>query len=342
MRQTRCTRLAGAIAVASLFAAGGDEAYGQSSGAPNSQPNPYRLIENPLTLPAGREMGWVMGVEIDRNGDVWLYDTCGAGLQDCIGSTEPPVLRFDRSGNFLTSFGGGMFAHPHGLYIDHDGNVWVIDGFGGNVPQTETGHQVFKFTPEGELLMTLGTAGVKGRGPNTFNTASDVLVAPNGDIFVADGHGGDMNDRIVKFSPDGTFLMDWGTKGDGPGQFENTHSLAMGSQGRLFVGDRGNNRIQIFDQDGTFLDEWRQFGSPSEIFIDTNDVIYVADSTSSEESNPGFERGIYIGNAADGTVTVFIPDAEPDLAQELVVVDPDGTIYTGYTVGRAVKKYVKE
>ena len=234
-----------------------------------------------------------MGVEVDRNSrDVWLFDTCGGGLQDCIGSTVPPIVRFDASGRFVTSFGAGMFAHPHGLYIDSDGNIWAIDGFGGNVPQADQGHQIFKFSPDGKVLMTLGTAGVKGDGPDTFNTPSDVLVAPNGDIFVADGHGGAMNDRIVKFTREGTFVKAWGTKGSGPGEFNNTHSLAMDSQGRLFVGDRGNLRIQIFDQDGQFLEEWRQFGVPSEVFIDENDVIYVADSISNEERNPGWTRGI--------------------------------------------------
>ena len=302
----------------------------------------YRMIENPLVLPEGREMGWVMGIDVDRDrGDVWLFDTCGADLQDCIGSTVDPILRFDASGRFVAGFGAGMFAHPHGLYIDPDGNIWALDGYGGDVPQAEQGHQVFKFSPDGTLLLTLGTAGVAGAGTDTFYTPSDVLVAPNGDIFVADGHGGDMNDRIVKFRGDGTFVTDWGTKGSAPGEFDNTHSLAMDSAGRLFVGDRGNRRIQIFDQDGQFLEEWTQFGSPSEVFIDEHDMIYVADSTSSEDT-PGFARGIWIGNAADGSVVDFIPDPDPNGSQELVVATPDGTLFGGLTVGRAVRKFVRE
>ena len=343
MWQQGRVRLAQVIVVA-VFAVYAHGAYAQvGSQAPNAQPNPYRTIENPLTLPEGREMGWVMGVEVDRNsGDVWLFDTCGGALQDCTTSTVPPIVRFDASGRFITSFGSGMFAHPHGLYIDGEGNIWAIDGYGGNTPPDPRGHQVLKFSPDGRLLMTLGTAGVKGDGPDTFNTPSDVLVAPNGDIFVADGHGGDMNDRIVKFTREGTFIKAWGTKGSGPGEFNNTHSLAMDSQGRLFVGDRANLRIQIFDQDGQFLDEWRQFGAPSEVFIDENDVIYVADSISGERTNPGCKRGIRIGNAKDGTVTAFIPDPDPNGSEELVVAAPDGTLYSGLTIGRAVRKYVKE
>jgi hypothetical protein len=342
MLQTRCARFVGSVALATLVATGGHDVDAQ--GAPNSQPNPYQQpIEEPLALPDGREMGWVMGVEVDRTGNVWILDTCGGGFQDCVGSTEPLVLKFDASGSFVSSFGGGMVVHPHGLYIDDDGYVWVLDGFGGNAEQTDQGHQVHKFSPEGELLMSLGTAGVRGDGPATFNTPSDVLVAPNGDIFVADGHGGDdMNDRIVRFTADGTFAAAWGTKGSGPGQFGSTHSLAMDSQGRLFVGDRGNNRIQIFDQEGMFLDEWRQFGSPSELFIDEDDELYVADSTSNESNNPGYDRGIRIGSARDGTVASFVPDPEPGGAQELVVVAPDGAMYTGYTLGRSVKKYIEK
>ncbi|MBM3778510.1 MAG: hypothetical protein FJW23_09765 [Acidimicrobiia bacterium] len=296
-------------------------------------------------MPAGRQMGWVMGLDVDRNGrDIWLFDTCGGGLQACMTSkTVDPVLRFDPSGKLLSSFGAGMFVHPHGLYVDPEGNIWIVDGYGGNVPDTPQGHQVFKFSPEGKLLLTLGTAGVKGNGPNAFNTPSDVVVGRNGDIFVADGHGGDMNDRIVKFSKDGKFIKAWGTKGKGPGQFDNTHSLAIDSQGRLFVGDRTNLRIQIFDQEGKFLEEWKQFGAPSEIFIDRNDTIYVADSISNPKSNPGWKRGIRIGSARDGRVTAFVPEeSEPNQNQELVVVDANGSLWGGFTSGAMVHKYPRK
>ena len=104
-----------------------------------------------------------------------------------------------------------------------------------------------------------------------------VLIAPNGDVFVADGHGGNTNARIVKFSPDGKFIKAWGKKGSAPGGFDTPHTLAMDSQGRLFVGDRQNNRIQIFDQDGNFIDQLFQFSRPSGVFIDAGDTIYVAD-----------------------------------------------------------------
>ena len=153
---------------------------------------------------------------------------------------------------------------------------------------------MFKFSPDGKVLLTLGKAGVAGSGPDEFNAPSAVVTAPNGDIFVADGHGGNTNARIVKFAKDGKFIKTWGKKGSGPGEFDTPHALAFDSQGRLFVGDRSNNRIQIFDQDGKFLDEWTQFSRPSGIFIDKNDIIYVADSESGirAKNHDGWKRGI--------------------------------------------------
>jgi streptogramin lyase len=198
--------------------------------------------------------------------------------------------------------------------------------------------------------MTLGKAGVVGDGPDTFNSPSDVLIAPNGDIFVADGHGGDTNARIVKFSSDGKFIKSWGKKGAGPGEFNVPHRLAMDSQARLFVADRANSRIQIFDQDGKFLAEWKQFGRPSGVFIDKNDVIYTADSESNNTQNPGFKRGLYIGSAKDGKVTAIIPDPLPvkegsgpgtGSAAEGVAADADGVVYGAEVDARKLMRYVK-
>jgi sugar lactone lactonase YvrE len=187
--------------------------------------------------------------------------------------------------------------------------------------------------------MTLGKAGVAGDGPDTFNMPSAALVAPNGDIFVGDGHGGNSNARVLKFSKDGRLLKTWGKRGNAPGEFDTPHALAMDSRGRLFVADRGNNRIQIFDQEGSFLEEWKQFGRPSGIFIDRRDVLYVADHQSDQKTNPGFRKGITIGSARDGKVTTFIPDQDPAGSQEGVAADSRGTIYGSLTAGMALKKY---
>src|SRR6185295_2503128 len=147
-----------------------------------------------------------------------------------------PIVKFDKDGKFVKAFGGGMFAFPHGIAVDKDGNVWVTDAGGAGA----VGHQVIKFNADGQVLLKLGTAGVTGTDATHFNMPSAVFVAPNGDIFIGDGHGGMSNNRIVKFDKTGKFLMEWGTKGTAPGQFDGPHTIAMDSQGRLFIGNRNN------------------------------------------------------------------------------------------------------
>lgn len=317
-------------------------AFAQADAAPNSQPNPYRTIENWGKLPEGRTWGSTSAVDIGPDGSIWVAERCGANT--CAGSNLAPILRFDSSGNLLKSFGEGLFIFPHGIFVDKAGNVWITDAQG----KDGKGHQVIKFSPEGKVLLTLGKAGVAGDGPDTFNQPSDVVVAPNGDIFVADGHGGASNARIVKFSKEGKFIKAWGKKGSAPGEFDTPHAIAMDSKGRIFVGDRGNNRIQIFDQEGKFIAEWKQFGRPSGIFIDKHDNLYVADSESRSENHPGWKRGIRVGSAKDGSVAAFIPDPEPDpdhkptSGAEGVAADSNGDIYGAEVGPKDVKKYVKK
>jgi sugar lactone lactonase YvrE len=310
----------------------------------NSLPTPYRTIENWAKLPEGRTWGSTAGVAIDRNGNIWVAERCGAN--SCAGSHLAPILEFDSSGKLLTSFGADLFVFPHGITADRDGNIWVTDGDG----KDGKGHQVFKFSPKGKVLLTLGKAGVAGDGEDTFNRPSAVAIAANGDIFVADGHGGESNARIVKFSKEGRFIMAWGKKGSAPGELNIPHALAFDSKGRLFVADRGNNRIQIFDQNGKFIDQWPQFSRPSGIFIDRNDVIYVADSESGSvaKDHAAWKRGIRIGSAKDGSVTAFIPDPNTDpnytgtSAAEGVSADTHGVIYGAEVGPKDLKKYVKQ
>jgi sugar lactone lactonase YvrE len=311
--------------------------------AENDAPNPYRTVEGWAKMPAGRTWGSTSAVEVDRDGrSIWVAERCGANT--CAGSDLPAVLRFDPSGRLAASFGAGMFVFPHGICVDRDGSVWVTDARG----RDGKGHQVFKFSPDGKVLLALGKAGVAGEGPDVFNQPSDVAVAPNGDVFVADGHDESSNARIVKFSKDGRFIKAWGRHGKGPGEFEVPHGLAFDSRHRLFVADRGNNRIQIFDQDGKFLEEWKQFSRPSGIYIDKNDVIYVADSESNSKTNPGWKRGIRIGSVKDGKVTAFIPDPEPDpekvitSAAEGVAADAAGNVYGAEVGTRSLKRYVNK
>ncbi|MEQ1946558.1 MAG: peptidyl-alpha-hydroxyglycine alpha-amidating lyase family protein [Bryobacteraceae bacterium] len=312
-------------------------------GAPtNSAPNPYRTVTGWFQIPAGRAWGSTAGVDIDSKGHIWVAERCGTN--SCADSKLDPIFEFDASGKLLRNFGGGMFVFPHGIGLDKDGNVWVTDGQG----KDNKGHQVFKFSPEGKLMMTLGKAGVTGSGPDTFNMPSDVAIAPNGNIFIGDGHGGTSNNRVVKFSKDGKYIKQWGTKGTGPGEFDQPHALAFDSKGRLFVGDRNNNRIQIFDQDGKFIEEWAQFSRPSGIFIDKHDTIYVADSESESVSknHDGWKRGIRVGSAKTGEVKYFLPDpaekATGTSAAEGVAADTKGNIYGAEVGPKDLKKYIQK
>src|ERR1700722_16566395 len=332
---TVLTALAGMGAAAPLRA--------QTEIAPiNSAPNPYRTIADWAKLPEGRTWGATAGVAVDSRDNIWVAERCGA--HSCVGSDLPPILEFDPSGKLLKSFGAGMFVFPHGITVDRDGNLWVTDGQG----KDGKGQQIFKFTPDGKVLMTLGKAGIAGTTPDTFNQPSAVAIAPNGDIFVADGHGGDSNARVLKFDKNGKFIKTWGKKGTGPGDFDIPHCLAFDSQGRLLVGDRNNNRIQIFDQDGNYISELKQFSRPSGIFIDKHEAIYVADSESESVSKNhyGWKRGIRIGNLKDGSVTAFIPDsvqiAPSTSSAEGVAADSKGNIYGAEVAQKDVKKYVKK
>jgi DNA-binding beta-propeller fold protein YncE len=329
-RATAVLWLTAAIAVTAGIFASGSRVWAED---PNGAPNPYHVVEHWAQLPEGRVWGQAIGVDIDRDGtSVWVFDRCGG--KTCEGSHDAPIQKFDSSGRLIAGFGADLFKWPHGLFAAPDGTVWVTDG------KNQT---VMQFAADGNLLRTLGKAGVAGNGPGEFNSPSDVLVAPNGDIFVADGHGNfpvpNTNDRIVKFSKDGKFIKAWGHHGSAPGEFDVPHGLAMDSAGHLFVADRANNRIQIFDQDGKFLAEWKQFGRPSGVAI-RDDVIYVTDSQSNDKTNPPFQQGVRIGSVKDGRVTAFIsaPDAE---APEGVAVDKDGNVFGGFTEKPDVKKYAK-
>ena len=194
----------------------GARAYAQTNGKPgDSLPNPYRVVENYFKLPEGRTLGSTPAIDIDRDGrSIWVFERCGKGSggAPCVDTHVAPILKFDAAGSLVKSFGDGMFVNPHGIHVDAEGNVWVTDGGG----KDAKGQQVFKLSPDGRVLMTLGKAGVAGDGPDTFNQPSDVLVAPSGVVFVADGHGGNSNARIVKFSKDGKFITAWGRRARAP------------------------------------------------------------------------------------------------------------------------------
>jgi sugar lactone lactonase YvrE len=342
---TRALAALATCAAAVMAACGteGDASEGAAAAAVadvTELPNPYMTHGNWGMLPEGRAWGRVSGVYIDPNGaDIWAFERCGG--DNCVASDAPTVLRFRSNGALLASFGADMFVRPHGMYVDDDGNVWVTDGRAAREAEiaeapdaARKGNQVVKFSPSGEVLMVLGTPGTTGDPPAALNQPNDVIVAPNGEILVSEGHGPQGVNRISRFASDGTFLGSFGEPGSGPGQFSVPHAMAFDSQGRLFVADRGNSRIQVFGPDYQFLAEWRQFGRPNDVFIDDDDTMYVLDSESGDERNPGMRRGIYVGSARDGALSAYIPPHANDT--------PFGTIGEGITVDAAGNIFVGE
>lgn len=334
-------------------------------------PNPT-VIKNWGALPDNRVWGNTAGVDIGPDGNVWAYDRCGSN--SCAESTVHPIFKFERSsGKVLASFGGGMIVFPHGIHVDRQGNVWITDGNDnapaaargagaargaagagaargapGPNPQATKGHQVFKFSPDGKVLMTIGKPG-GAAGDECCFQPNDIITNEKGEIFISEGHtsGG----RIRKFTSEGKLIKTWGEAGSGPGQFNVPHALALDTRGRLFVADRANHRIQIFDQEGKFIDEWKQFSRVSGLFIDRNDNLYAIDSESSATRHPDWKTGIRIGKTTEDKVLAFIPPHQTDqpygAAGEGVAVDPDGNVYgaegplSRQAAGGGITKYLK-
>ncbi len=314
-------------------------------GVRNDLPRPYDTQRDWGELPAGTG-AWaaVTAVEPAPDGQT-IYVVHRCFENSCEGRSEPPILKYDYQGNLLASFGAGLFVFPHGATVDSQGNLWVTDARGND----EIGHQVFKFSPQGDILMTLGSAGEGGTSNDLLHAPNDVVIDPrDGDIFVAESHRGGLNNRIMHYDAEGNFINSWGNQGDGPGQLSEPHTIAMDSRGRLFVGDRENNRIQLFTQEGEFIDEWRQFGRPSGIYITSDDRLYVADSESGPDTGanelPGIMKGIRIGSAVDGSVDAFIEDLEPltdpHSGAEGVGVDNAGNVYGAVVRRRMLERHV--
>ena len=374
----------------SAFLIAGSQAQAPTIEPTNSAPNPFETIEGWAKLPEGREWGSTSAVDIHPDGrSIWVAERCGKGpngraLNRCLDratnewSPHDPVLLFDQSGKLVRSFGKGLIIFPHGIHVDRDGNVWVTDGHDNfptapgrgrgaaadappppppPPPAKPVGNQIFKFSPEGKLLMTLGKPG--GNRPNepadpsSFYQPNDVITNARGEIFVVEGHSNNTAiQRLSKFDRNGKFIKETGKRGNAPGEFIQPHALAFDSKGRLFVADRSNNRIQIFDQDLNLLESgWEQYSRISGLWIDKNDVLYAADSESGsiEPKRPEWKRGIRIGNIKDGAkgqIQFFIPDPnttnQGTLAAEGVAVDAAGNIYGAEVGPAALKKYVRK
>jgi hypothetical protein len=347
------TAVLAACAMDAANTGAGDMVMGNAitgDGIPNPAPN---VTANWGQIPAGRTMGTSAGMDIDPiDGHVWTYERCGSGSAggpgvNCESNPVPPIFKFDRNtGAVLANFGEGVMITPHGIGVDAEGNVWVTDF---NVNQEGTkGYQVHKFSRDGQLLMSLGTPGQGGTDGAHFNQPNDVIVAPDGSIFVSDGHSGQgmttnqameegraagLTGRVMKFTPEGEFVMQWGQIGTLHGEFRTPHALAFDSEGRLWVADRGNHRIEIFDQNGNYLDSRYQFGRISGIFITEDDMVYTIDSESSPTSHPNWVNGVRIAPVDQDWIVGFIPPFPADTrpyqgaAGEGIAVDADGNVY---------------
>jgi sugar lactone lactonase YvrE len=317
-------------------------------------PNPAPLVtRNWGQLPPGRKWGSSAGIDIDPiDGHVWAYERCGAGsfgpgaAVTCDTNPVDPIFKFDRrTGAVLANFGKGIMVTPHGIHLDRQGHVWIAD-FAGNEAGTK-GHQVHKFSPKGEKLMSLGIAGKSGNADGHFNQPNDVVVGPDGSIYVADGHDGQgmstnaaiaegikrgATARISKFTPDGTFIKSWGKIGVRHGEFRTPHALAFDSKGRLWVADRGNHRLEIFDPEGNYLESRYMYGRISGIFV-KGDMVYAIDSESGPLNHANWRNGVRIGPLDEDRITAFIAPFERDdrvyqgTAGEGVAVDADGNVY---------------
>ncbi len=283
--------------------------------------------------------GWVSGLAIDSQGDIWFFK-----------KGPDPVQVYTADGKFVRSWGKGNFVNPHQLRIDHEGNIWVAD-FGLHIVQ--------KYTPEGKLLQTLGTRGEKGEDETHFNMPTDMAITPAGDIFVTDGYG---NRRIVHFDKTGKFIKAWGKYGSGPGEFVLPHAIVLDSRGLLYVADRNSGRIQIFDQQGKFIDQWTGLIMPWGLSITKDDELWVCGSSPHwwrrHGKYPEFKDQIFMKIDSQGRVkriwTIPLGDIgddknNPDVSRlkpgeavgiHAIAEDAKGNIYLGEIYSERAQKFV--
>jgi NHL repeat-containing protein len=322
----------------------------------NTMNNPYRMLPKWPDM-GGIKPGAAIGIVPDGKGGTWLQHR-----------SVPGIVHFDASGKIDKRFEGVSFSQAHGMCLDRDGNFWAVDSgpFGDGPDVGVKGNQVFKYSRDGKLLLTLGKAGVGRAGQDTFIQPSACRETPDGNILIADGHWPrpttiqQDGDRLVWLTRDGKFIKEFGRHGRRPGEFMGPHGLAFDSQGRLFVADRSNNRIQIFDKNMNIVDEWAHFGRPSNVWILKDDTLIVADSESNNYiggspsapegggnviRNPGWKNGIRVGSAKDGSLRLFIEGTRP----EGLAADELGNIFGGLTggcdvslSGGCLQKFVKK
>jgi peptidylamidoglycolate lyase len=297
----------------------------------------WQVLPDWPKLPAEGRLGVCAGVGVDANHRVFVFHRSGRKWSNPFPSepiAEPTVSVFDgTTGALLDRWGAGRFIMPHGLTLDAEGNVWLTDvGL----------HQVFKCSPRGEILLTLGEAGVRGADRTHFNLPSDVAVLPDGSFYVSDGY---KNTRVVKFSAAGRYEFEWGTPGSGPGEFNLPHDLAVDAGGRVYVCDRENLRLQVFDARGQFLAQWQgpQIGKPYGVDVAPNGRVLVIDG--GQPSLKPAARGKAVILDAEGRVQVTIGSAGSAPGQfqlgHDIAAGPDGVLYVAEGAGERVQKFVR-
>jgi len=299
-------------------------------------PGAYGVVHGWPVLPEGRILGQATGVGVDSHNHVFVFHRAGREWTDPF--PEGPiqtatVIVFDgTTGAPVAEWGQNHFVMPHGLSIDGGDNVWVTD-----VGQ----HQVFKFSHDGELLLSLGTARVPGADSAHFNLPTDVAVLPDGGFYVSDGY---QNTRVARFSASGAFLFQWGTKGAGPGQFDLPHGVALDTAGRVYVADRSNARVQVFGPQGKFISEWKDTttGRPYAVAIGPEAKAYVIDGGDQPAAPPDRSRATRL--ALDGTIEVSFGrfgnyDGQFRLGHD-IAVGRDGAVYVVDAWGMRVQKFV--
>jgi peptidylamidoglycolate lyase len=285
----------------------------------------YEVVHGWPQLPDGFALGQVSGVGVDSHNRIWVFHR-----------GDRPIMGFDgATGKLVASWGDGMFATAHGLTVDSKDNIWV----------TDVGHhQVYKFTNSGELLMVVGAKDVPGLDGRHFNQPTDVAVTPTGDFYVSDGYG---NSRVAKFSADGEFLLDWGTHGDKPGQFDLPHGIALDPQGRVYVADRSNARIQVFDGDGKFLHQWKSeaLGRPWGLTVAPDGYLYVVDGGDMNPKPPDRGRVLKLdlqGNILEKWGSFGSYDGQFYWAHDVAVAKNGDVYVTDVHLGMRVQKFVRK
>ncbi len=281
----------------------------------------YVAVAEPLGFPAGTTLaGAAASVAFDSKGHLFVL-TRG----------QPSLYEFDNNGKFIRSFGEGLFTRSHGLKIDKDGNIWATD---------VGAHTVMKISPQGQVLLTLGTKGQRGAwdaSTQLLNEPNDIAIGRNGDLFVVQGHTpGAMGDpRVLKFDKNGKFIKSWGGKGKEPGKFDVAHGIAMDAKGLLWVTDRENQRIQVFDADGKFIRELKYAGLPCSLDIGSQ-YIYMVNGFAGQVLRMDLDGKVLAATGKPGKGIGEFGEAH------VLAVSPKGEIYVADSVNAAVQKFVKK